>query len=95
MNADADLPPVSALMDTTIAVLETKSPMTIFEIESAIAELLKLPSESRTRSHKRGGRTELGYRAAWARTLLRKRGLVERVGPREWAIVRKTEFPLA
>ena len=86
MNAGSDLPSVHALMDITISVLSTKSPMTIGEIEEALADLLRLPEEMRTKRHRRGGRTELGYRAAWARTLLRKKGLVERIGPRQWSI---------
>jgi len=56
------------------------------EIEHFIAEALSVPDEVRRRPHGSGLRTEFGYRAAWARTVLRMKGLIDIVARSAWRL---------
>jgi hypothetical protein len=61
--------------------------MSVAELETAICEILAVPEAERSRRHRGDRRTEIGYRAAWARTLLRKEGAIERTGFGKWRLV--------
>lgn len=60
---------------------------TVEEIEQRIANQLGLTAEQRSRPHrgKVGSRSELAYRLAWARTYLRKLGLICAVERKRWS----------
>ena len=53
-----------------------------------MAESLGLSAEDLALTHnpKLGPRTEFTYRMAWARSSLKKAGLIEKVAPGVWAI---------
>lgn len=61
---------------------------TIEEIENRVAELMALPSEQLEvlQDPKRPGRTRFQYRLAWARTYLRRFGVVENSARGVWAL---------
>jgi restriction endonuclease Mrr len=76
-------------MQVTVEALRLAAePMSVADIEKAICDILKLPEAERNRRHRRDRRTEVGYRAAWARTLLRKEGAIERTGFGKWRLVK-------
>jgi len=86
------LPSQSELQAPTLqALARLGGSATTAEIESAVATDLGLTAEQRERlrDEKRGKRTELAYRMAWARTRLREAGLVERDGPRRWKLTKE------
>lgn len=61
------------------------------EIEAEAANRLKLSEKARTKIHnsKEGGRTELGYQLAWARTYLKLAGLIYSPQRSFWALTSK------
>lgn len=63
----------------------------IQEIYEKVAENLSLPEEvlSVIHSPETGNQTEIGYRLAWARTYLKKYGILENSGRGVWAISQK------
>lgn len=61
---------------------------TIDEIESKVYEILKLPDDVANAIHgKDGNQTEVEYRLAWARTYLKKYGLLENSSRGVWSII--------
>lgn len=61
---------------------------TIEEIEAKVYEILKLPDDISNVMHgKDGNQTEVEYRLAWARTYLKKYGILENSSRGVWSIV--------
>ena len=58
------------------------------QLSAAVVERHQLSHEDVARVHdpQRGPRSELEYRLAWARTALRRHGLIENLGRREWGL---------
>lgn len=50
---------------------------TIEEMEEAVANAMNLSDSERSQLHGDGPRTEFSYRLAWARTYLKKGGVLE------------------
>ena len=62
-------------------------------IEKGLGEYLDLPESVRRAMHKNGGRTQLGYDAAWARTYLTWMEAVVQTGVASWVLTaRGQEF---
>jgi restriction system protein len=81
------LPTASALMWPTLQVLrECPGPMSNEQIELALVSALQMPAGIRRQMHEDTNRTEIGYRAAWARTRLRSLGYLENAGRAMWQL---------
>lgn len=91
------VPTFDQLMNPTIQSLhELGGSGTIEEIYAKVVQLLKLPNEQLELLHnpERGGQTEVEYRLAWARTYLKKFGILENSSRGVWALTptgRQTE----
>ena len=73
-----EVPQFDDLMDPTIKALKRLGgSASIDELVPEIVRLLGLPQEVADVPHGNTGRTELEYRSAWARTYLRRAGLIE------------------
>ncbi len=70
------------------ALHELGSSASITELEQRVATLLHLTDEDIAAIHK-GNRTQLSYRLAWARTYLKKYGLVDNSARSVWALTPK------
>ena len=82
-----DVPQVDELMDPTLQALkQLGGSASIDELVPEIVHLLDLPQEITEIPHGSSGRTELEYRSAWARTYLRKAGLLENSERGVWAL---------
>ena len=86
--APAKLPPASTFERPVIELLKNRAePMTNADMDELVAKQLELPADLLARPHGAGGtRTEFAYRMAWARTRLKSKGLIERVGPSTWRL---------
>lgn len=81
------LPTTRQLQWPTLKVLEgLGGSASIEQIASALAEFLSIPEEVTRILHGNGPETELEYRAAWARTYLKKIGAVENPSRGIWRI---------
>jgi restriction system protein len=67
------------------ALRELGSSASVAELEDRVASLLKLSEEDVTTIHK-GNRTRLSYNLAWARTYLKKFGLIENSSRGVWSL---------
>jgi restriction system protein len=82
-----DVPQFDELMNPTLQALKRLGgSASIDELVPEIVRLLGLPQEVTDVPHGNSGRTELEYRAAWARTYLRKAGLIENSERGIWAL---------
>lgn len=82
-----DVPQFDELMNPTLQALKRLGgSASIDELVPEIVRLLGLPQEATDVPHGNSGRTELEYRAAWARTYLRKAGLIENSERGIWAL---------
>ena len=82
-----DVPQFDELMDPTLQALkQLGGSASIDELVPEIVHLLDLPQEITEIPHGSSGRTELEYRSAWARTYLRKAGLLENSERGVWAL---------
>jgi len=92
MPDDTALPPAPKLMPHVMKAIEAKGGVaTNQEIEEAVAAALGLSPEEASRPHGElgeSGRTELGYRVAWARTRLKRDGKIINRSKGVWAIPR-------
>jgi hypothetical protein len=89
-NQDHELPGASRLSEHVLEALrELGGSGANEEIEQRVAEHVGLTKEQLAAPHDPWvpGRTEYCYRMAWARTRLRQKGLIKRLGPRRWGIV--------
>ena len=81
------VPKVDELMDPSVQVLKSLGgSASIEELVPEIVRLLGLSQEVADVPHGTTSRTELEYRAAWARTCLRKAGLIENSERGIWAL---------
>ena len=82
-----DVPQFDELMGLTLQALKRLGgSAAIDELVPEIVRLLGLPQEIADIPHGSSGRTELEYRSAWARTYLRKAGLIENSERGIWAL---------
>ena len=82
-----EVPTFDELMDPTVQALKRLGgSASIDELVPEIVRLLGLPQEVADVPHGTTGRTELEYRSAWARTYLRKAGLIENSERGIWAL---------
>ena len=81
------VPKVDELMDPSVQALKSLGgSASIEELVPEIVRLLGLSQEVADVPHGTTSRTELEYRAAWARTYLRKAGLIENSERGIWAL---------
>ena len=81
------VPKYEALMDPSVQALKRLGgSASIDELVPEIVQLLGLSQEVTEVPHGATGRTELEYRAAWARTYLRKAGFIENSERGVWAL---------
>ena len=81
------VPKFDELMDPSVQALKSLGgSASIDELVPEIVRLLGLSQEVADVPHGRTGRTELEYRSAWARTYLRKAGLIENSDRGIWAL---------
>lgn len=86
----AELPTTRQLEWPTLKVLESLGGSASTEqIARALAEFLSIPEEIARILHGSGPETELEYRAAWARTYLKKIGAVENPSRGIWRITNR------
>lgn len=82
-----EVPTFDELMNPTLQALKRLGgSASIDELVPEIVRLMELPQEVADVPHGTTGRTELEYRAAWARTYLRKAGLIENSERGIWAL---------
>ena len=85
-----DVPQFDELMDPTVQALKRLGgSASIDELVPEIVRLLGLPQDVADIPHGTTGRTELEYRSAWARTYLRRAGLLENSERGIWALTAK------
>lgn len=83
----SDMPTYQDLLWPTLKALEDKGgSASIEELSEVIAHNMKLPDQIQDVPHKEGPRSEVDYRAAWARTHLKLIGAVENSERGVWAI---------
>lgn len=61
---------------------------TIEEINEKVYELVKLDDEAIQIQHGIDGRSEIEYRLAWARTYLKKAGIIENSARKVWSLIK-------
>jgi restriction system protein len=82
-----EVPTFDELMNPTLQALKRLGGSgSIDELVPEIVRLMELPREVADVPHGTTGRTELEYRAAWARTYLRKAGFIENSERGIWAL---------
>lgn len=85
--SEVKLPSSQELRNALLVVLGTSTEaMSTGAIDAAVASMLNLTSEQKA-IIRSGNRTEFAYRLAWERTHAKNKGLIERVGTRNWRIV--------
>ena len=86
-NTTSDVPQNSDLMEPTLISIHTLGgSASIKEITDQVIDLLALPSRVTQVPHGKGSQTELEYRLAWARTYLKKYGLLYNSERGIWSI---------
>lgn len=81
------IPNFSKLMNPTLKALKRLGgSASIDELVPEVAQILDLPQEAVEAPHGDSAQTELEYRSAWARTYLRKAGLIENSERGVWAL---------
>jgi restriction system protein len=87
-----NLPTYDQMMNPLVQVLkELGGSATIDELDTKVTERLRIPDNQLERLHdpERGSQTEIEYRLAWARTYLKKYGIVENSSRGVWALTTK------
>lgn len=83
------IPPYDRLFNPLLQALrELGGSGSISELEGAVASILKLTEQEEAEIHG-GNRTRLSYRLAWARTYLKRFGLLENSTRGVWALTAK------
>jgi restriction endonuclease Mrr len=78
MATKADLPPLADYLPPVVAALKARGgSATIEELEDDVARLMKLTDQQRAVEHGSGNRTYFEYRLAWARSYLKKAGVID------------------
>src|SRR3954451_14109389 len=88
----ANLPPYDALMNPLLHVLKALGGSgTIEEINAKVIEAVGLSDEQLEIIHdpERGSQTEVEYRLAWARTYLKRYGVIDNSSRGVWALTAK------
>jgi restriction system protein len=88
----AKLPTFDSLMNPLIAALrELGGSGSVDEIYEKVVELEEIPEDILAQMHdpEKSNQTEVGYRLAWARTYLKKYGLLENSARGVWALTTK------
>lgn len=84
------MPTHLTLMNPTLTALaELGGSASTAELATRAISLLKLDSVVTSKPHGDGGMTEVEYRLAWARTYLKKAGLLENSSRGVWALTPK------
>lgn len=90
MATKADLPPLADYLPPVVAALKARGgSATIEELEEDVAQLMKLTDEQRAVEHGSGNRTYFEYRLAWARTYLKKAGVIDNSERGVWQLTPK------
>lgn len=90
MIAKSQIPTYEDLLWPTLKALEKEGgSASIHELASRVATDLALPDEILDVLHKDGPRTEIDYRAAWARSQLKRIGAVDNTSKGVWTITDK------
>ena len=77
-ESNIDIPPYNACLWPIVEQLRAHgSSMTIEEMVDAVSTAMGLSDAQREIPHGPSGQTEVGYRMAWARTYLKKAGVLE------------------
>ncbi|MBZ0318521.1 MAG: restriction endonuclease [Anaerolineae bacterium] len=87
-----EIPPYDAFMNPIIHALQTLGGSgTIEEINNKVYEIYNLSNEQLEALHdaEKGSQTEVEYRLAWARTYLKKYGVLENSSRGVWALTAK------
>src|SRR5688572_26144323 len=85
----ASIPPVKAFLQPILqALLANGGTASAERLQAFCVRSLQIPSELERLPHdvRRGARTEVSYRMAWARTQLKQRALVEPLGKKLWSL---------
>ena len=69
-----------------LALRSTGMSATISEHAAAFIEMFAIPEAVTSEPHGESGRTELEYRLAWARTALKRAGLIENSARGVWSV---------
>lgn len=89
-DTQTELPQFYELFLPIVEVLKQNGgSASIHELDEDISEQLQLPDVERERLHGDGPRTELQYRAAWARTYLKKAGALDNSERGVWTLTPK------
>lgn len=89
-----EIPNYSSLFQVVIDILKNHNGIAnVDTIEAEAADMLNLTENARVRVHNpdEGYRTELGYQLAWARTYLKKAGLIESPKRSIWKLTERGE----
>ena len=90
MNTPGAMPTHDELFNPTLKALrKLGGSASIEELTKAVIEELKASAEVIQRPHGRGSTTELEYRLAWARTYLKKYGLLDNSERGVWSLTPK------
>jgi restriction system protein len=90
MATKDDVPGYDQLLNPTLKALhQLGGSASIQELVDEMTSALDLPAEVAEVPHGSSGRTELEYRAAWARTYLKNAGLVENSERGVWSLTAK------
>ena len=86
-NKTVEVPSYDQLLNPTLEALHgLGSSASIDEIVGKVIENLSLPKEVVEQPHGRGNETELEYRLSWARTYLKKFGLIDNSARGVWSL---------
>jgi len=84
-----EIPPFQDFMDPILQVLkERDGPASNEELMRQVPERMNLSAEQRAVERRRPGSTttEVAYRIGWAKSYLKKAGLIANTGRSEWSI---------
>lgn len=84
---NSQLPQVTDLLKPTVqALIELGGSGNIEEINEGVYQLMKLPETVLAIPHGKDGRSEVDYRLAWARTVLKRFGLLDNSSRKVWTL---------
>jgi restriction system protein len=90
MATKSDLPPLADYLPPLVAALKARGgSATVEELEEDVARLMKLTDEQRAIEHGSGNRTYFEYRLAWARSYLKKAGVIDNSERGVWQLTPK------
>ena len=87
MNPGIQMPTRDDLLWPTLQVLDASGgSASIHELSSRVSEYMSLTDDVLNKLHQDGPQTEVDYRAAWARTYLKKIGAIDNTSRGVWTI---------